>query len=234
MSSNAIGYVTAAGSGSTVVYLTQTSGEFLAGEQISINGVTSTPRTIDEFVNYSAENIKSVQQTAVAPYLQNFSADLLLNPVALPGGVELININTSTITSGSSIPFSGIAVGDVISWNDIPSGGNDPIYARITAVAADARSFTIANMAASGGVDGVYNGTIGANANRVPAKLRVSEIWAKNDDGGLYEVLPDTNIASVDLSNSSLSISAQITGQSVVGSAATVSINDLNDFNSIF
>ena len=101
MSSNATGYVTAAGSGSTVIYLTQTSGEFIVGEQLSINGVTNTTRTVQETINYNPNDIRSVKQTAVAPYLQDFTADSSLNSVSLPGGIRDITINGITVTCGT-------------------------------------------------------------------------------------------------------------------------------------
>tara|TARA_Y100001973_G_scaffold100689_1_gene162267 strand:- start:1054 stop:8409 length:7356 start_codon:yes stop_codon:yes gene_type:complete len=226
LSSNATGYTTAAGSGASDVYLTQTSGEFLIGEQISINGSTSPVRTIQATINYSANDIRSVKQAAVAPYLQDFTADSSLIPIPLLG-INVCNINGTTVTSGSSIPFSGIKVGDIISYPK-PTSGEVPIYNKITAISPDSRSFTISNMTDSGGVAGVYDGTA-SSSNRVETSLRIAQIWNKSDTGPLYEVLPDPNISSVDLASSSLSISAQITGQKVVGAAATVTIDDLKD-----
>tara|TARA_R100000655_G_scaffold18831_1_gene39547 strand:- start:3913 stop:11277 length:7365 start_codon:yes stop_codon:yes gene_type:complete len=226
LSSNATGYVTAAGSGSTVIYLTQTSGEFIVGEQLSINGVTNTTRTVQETINYNPNDIRSVKQTAVAPYLQDFTADSSLNPVSLPGGLRDISISGTTVTCGTSIPFSGIKVGDVISYN--ASNAEVPTYNKITSIAPDARSFQVGNMQDSGGVAGVYNGTV-QNATFADARLRIAQLWTKDDTAPLYELLPEPNISSVDLLSSSLNISAQITSQSVVGSAATVSIDDVKD-----
>ena len=226
LSSNATGYVTAAGSGSNVIYLTQTSGEFIVGEQLSINGVTNTTRTVQETINYNPNDIRSVKQTAVAPYLQDFTADSSLNSVSLPGGIRDITINGNTVTCGTSIPFSGIEVGDVISYN--ASNAQVPTYNKITSIAPDARSFQVGNMQDSGGVAGVYNGTV-QNATFADARLRIAQLWTKGETAPLYELLPEPNISSVDLASSSLNISAQITSQSVVGSASTVSIDDVKD-----
>ena len=224
--SNATGY-SSVGNGSAEVYLSQTSGQFVVGEQISINGITNTARTIQETIDYSANDIRSVKQSAVAPYLQDFTADSSLIPVPLPGIEGGVNVFSSEITSATSLPFSGLKVGDIISYN--PSNASTvPIYCKLTAISADARTLTISNATDSGGVAGVYDGTV-ANATFATARLRISQIWSKDDTGALYEELPESNISSVDLLSSSLSISAQITGQKVVGSASTVSIDDLKD-----
>ena len=227
LNSNATGYATAAGSGASDVYLTQTSGIFLEGEQISINGITDTVRTIQGVTTYTPSDIKSVKQTAVAPYLQDFTADSSLIAVSIPGGIRDITIYSNTVTSGTSLPFTGLKVGDVISYNK-GIGSEVPTYNKITEIATDARSFTVSNMTDSSGVTGVYDGTV-SNATFADARLRITQVWNKSDTGALYEPLPESNISSVDLLSSSLSISAQITGQSVVGSAATVSIDDLKD-----
>ena len=221
LNSNATGYTTAVGSGVTTVHLSQTSGRFSAGEQISINGITDTSRTIQEVVTHNARDIKSVKQSAVAPYLQDFTANTSFTSQLLGNGISDVEISGTSVTAGK--PFSGIKAGDIIQYN---GGQTDTTYNRVTVVSSDSMTLTVAAMGQN--VSGVYNGSI-QTGERTGVRLAVGSIWTKTDTGALYEVLPSPNISSVDFSASTLSISAQITGQSVIGSAATVSINDVND-----
>ena len=91
--------------------------------------------------------------------------------------------------------------------NDIISvvEGSTLRYNVITSIASDLSSVGIA---ATTSVDGVFTGTVITTGNYT-ANLRVAEI--KNSENGfLYANLPESNISSVDLSNSQLSISKQI------------------------
>ena len=224
--SGATGYATAAGGGLTTVYVRQTSGTFMVGEQILINGVDTLPRSITAIEAYTGSDIKSVKQTATSPYVQNFTADARLNTVDLPNGITAVQVSSGTMTFVGGV-ISGIKANDIIKVKPTASadGSSDLFFVRVTEVAADALTATVADIGQS--VAGVYKGTgagsLGA-CNAWLGRSRVDDI-----EGGLYERLPDSNISSVDLSSSVLRLSAQVTGIDAVGSASTISFSDVKD-----
>ena len=223
--SGATGYATAAGGGLTTVYLRQTSGTFMVGEQILINGVDALPRSITAVIAYTGSDIKSVKQTAASPYVQNLTADAQLNTVDLPNGITIAEISGSTLRAIGA-PFN-LKVGDIVKLKPTASSSSSSVftYARITAIAADSLTATIA--APGQNVSGVYNGTSVSGLGSVLIWLGRSRV--DDIEGGLYERLPDSNVASVDLSSSVLRLSAQVTGIDAVGSASTISFSDVKD-----
>ncbi len=221
LNSGAIGYANAAGSGATVM-LSQVSGRFIVGEQISINGINYS-RSIVEVITYGDEDIKAVKQTKdSSSYWQDFVADVSLSLKVLPGIVD-IAISGSTITSPQG-PFNGIKVGDIIAY---PTTDTDINYNRVTFVAGNLLSLTVEALGQS--VVDVYNGSVGGAGEYSNFRGAVGKIWSRGNNSPLYEVLPQPNIASVDLSSSNLIVSAQLTNQSISGAAATVSVNNLSD-----
>ena len=223
--SGASGYATAAGGDSTTVFLRQTSGTFITGEQLIISGVDTLPRSITAVDTYNSNDIKSVKQTATSPYAQNFTADAQLDTLDLPNGITTVELSSSTLRAIGN-PFS-LKVNDIVKLKPTASAGgtSDLIYGRVSAVATDGLTVTIASPGQD--VAGVYKGTSVASLGTCLAWLGRSRV---NDiDGGLYERLPDPNISSVDLSSSILRISAQVTGVAAVGLAATVSFSDVKD-----
>ena len=224
--SGANGYATAAGGASTTVYLRQTSGTFMVGEQILINGVDTLPRSITAVAAYTGSDIKSVKQTATSPYVQNLTADAQLDTVDLPNGITMVQLSSGTLTPIGGV-LSGIKVNDIVKVKATASadGLSYLTYVRITAIAANSLSATFADIGQT--VVGVYKGTGAGSVGACNAWLGRSRI---NDiEGGLYERLPDSNIASVDLSSSVLRLSAQVTGIDAVGSASTISFSDVKD-----
>ena len=224
-SSGASGYATVDGSGSAVIYLRQTSGSFSVGEQIQLDGV-DFPRTIKSVQTYSTDDIKSVyQSTSTSGYAIAFLADSYLEKFTLPNGVTSVNIDgsTGTTTSNGSV-FTGIKIGSIIRYQE--PGTTVETFNRVTGVSADGLSITLATVTSVSNVcegslpsTGLYNVSIGMPTIR------------NNTAGFLYTPLPNKNIASVNLSGSNLSISAQVT-VSVAFGEAEISISDFGLTNS--
>ena len=80
LSSGASGFAIDAGGNSATVKLRDTSGTFIAGEQIRINGLTTVARSIKTVTAHRLEDIKSVYQdsSAFAGFAFDFSGDLVL------------------------------------------------------------------------------------------------------------------------------------------------------------
>ena len=96
------------------------------------------------------------------------------------------------------IPFKE---GDLISVVQ----GNSLRYNRVVTVSSDLASLTITNIPS---VNGVFTGTAISNGDYT-ANLRKAQI-RNSENGFLYANLPESNISSVDLSNSQLLITKQI------------------------
>jgi hypothetical protein len=111
-SSGATGYATADGGGSTTVSLRQTSGNFIKGEQILINGVEITPRTIKTIVVYGSQDIESVYQASSTGFPVAFLADASGDPKITKEEngylyTKLPNDNISSVNLGdSNLAFS--------------------------------------------------------------------------------------------------------------------------------
>jgi hypothetical protein len=205
-SSGASGYAVAAG-GSDTINLSQTSGTFSVGEQLIINGI-DFPRTIRTVTSYSAEDIKSVyQSTSVSELPVNFNADCLLERFKLPNGLNQLTINSDGSVTSANI-FTGIKTDSIIRYQRV--GFNTETYNRVSSVAADGLSMTVVGIDT---VSGVFDGSLPSNTIQPTTVLLGSAIIRNEGAGYLYAKLPDSNISSVNLSDSLLTVSEQITGE---------------------
>ena len=221
LSSGAIGYVTTAVSGTTV-WVNQVNGTFIANEKISVNGVSKS-LSINLVSSYNSRDIKSVKQAASGVYKKALQADVSLTAASLPNGIVEASINVTTLTAGQGKLFTGIKKNDIIQYKIQAQG--DVTYNKVSSVSSDGLSVSLSTLGQS--IEGVYYGQA-VTAGNYDIKLATGAIWpSSSSNSGLYEVLPQRNISSLDLSNSNLTVSAQITGQEVVGAAATVSVVDL-------
>ena len=227
-SSGASGYAISAGGGSVAISLRQTSGTFSVGEQLIINGV-DFPRTIKSVTSYSTQDIKSVYQgTGVSGLPVNFNADCLLERFRLPNGV-----NQLTITSGGSVTsagnvFTGIKTDSVIRYQRV--GFNTETYNRVSSVSPDGLSITVVGITS---VSGVFDGGLPSSTIQ-PTVLLGSAIIRNQTNGYLYTKLPDSNISSVNLSDSLLTFSSQITGKTISGGRVTIKNSDIIGISSAF
>jgi len=203
-SSGASGYAVAAGSGSTL-NLNQTSGTFVTNEQIIINGIDS-PLTVSSFTVNGIKEIKSVSTSSGGGF-PAFTADTVLSRKKLGNGISEVNISGSTVTSPGKL-FSGVEVGDILRYQE---SSGDETFNRVTAVSSDLSSLTVAGIAT---VSGVFDG--GIHDGKFKAELGIPEL-RNNENAYLYAKLPESNISSVNFTDSQLSISRQITGETTDG-----------------
>ena len=221
LDSGATGYIVSS-STSASRNLYQVTGSFIKNEEVSVNGIPSGIM-VENVHSYNIRDVLSVwQDKTVSGLTQNFSANIVLNEFPFPNGINEIRINSSILTAGNEF-ITGIQTGNIVKYQlavDVPT------YNRVTAVAPDGKSLTLGAM--SGAVSGVFETTVQAGTHN-NVKIMGANLWSSDNNGGLYEVLPKQNISSVDLSNSSIVVSSQITGQSISGAAATVSIDNVTD-----
>ena len=155
--------------------------------------------TIASVTQNTIDQLKSVKQTGISNF-PDFSADAVLISKKFSNGISEINVASTTVTSPGKL-FSGVKEGDLISVVQ----GNSLRYNRVVTVSSDLASLTITNIPS---VNGVFTGTAISNGDYT-ANLRKAQI-RNSENGFLYANLPESNISSVDLSNSQLAITKQI------------------------
>jgi hypothetical protein len=248
-SSGASGFAVAAGGASSTINLRQTSGTFSVGEQLIINGL-DFPRTIRTVIAYSTEDIKSVKQTTTVSGLStNFTANCFLEKFRLPNGIIGVTITGGNTLFSPGKIFTGVKVGSIIRYTsaisqnslsialrdgEVVGIGTDltttEIFNRVVAVSADGTSLSISSITS---VPDVFSGNV-TNGNFSDIFIGAASI--KNEESGfLYAQLPDPNVSSVNLSDSLLTISEQITGQTTNSSGVlTLNSSQITGVSSAF
>jgi len=217
LSSGASGYVTSAGpSGTNTLTLVNTSGNFIAGEQISINGTTVVSRAIKHIFTYTADDIKSIfQDTSADPTLQtNFAADTVLYSKFAPdfNASDTVQITTGGQVTSPGKSFLGISTNTIVSYQ-VP--GNTLVsYNRVSNVAKSGDSMTLAAIPSASNVN---VGTLpGSTLDNIKFNVVVPSV--KNPGtGAMYAPLTYQNVSDVQLSQANLIITTQVKEQSTNG-----------------
>ena len=217
VSSGATGYASANGGGTTIQFLTQTSGTFIIGEQVIINEDPEFSRSIADVTAYGAHDVKSVYQdtSSATGYTVDFVADTVLNNWT-PEQFNVVD-NISLTGAAATVPgknWTGVNLGSIIKY--IKPAATLPTFNRISAISADLNSVTLQSCPDIAGVcDGTLSPSSGYEASSFT--LAVPEIDVKNTKG-LYAPLGESNISDVSLANSTLIVNRNLTGESTDGS----------------
>ena len=229
LSSGATGYLSVVNGND--YSLSQTSGKFLVGEQVIINENDQYKTSITGMTIYDTSDIKAVFQDADAlntALHTNFIADTVLYEQEL----ERFGVKDQLVVSGGNIGRvagrdfsgeSGIKVGSILKYQ---TGSASPTFNTVSAIRADGTAVTLAATPAA--ISGVNLSAV-ANGSYT-FSLMVPRI-RQYGFNGLYSTLPVENIASVDLANSDLTITKQITGKSVTSNSLTLTVADAVDVN---
>jgi len=223
-SSGASGYAISAGDESTTIKLRQTSGTFIVGEQIQINGIDLYPRSISAVTVYDSSDIKQVyQSTVVSGFSTSFLADSVLSK-ELPIGFnpsDTINIDNGGVVTSPGKFFNSIKVGSIIRYQ--LSGSAYEKYNKVSSISADGSSMTVVSV---NSLTGICDGTVGVTTN---VSFSVGSPKIRNSDKGfLYAELPNSNISSVDLNGSQLSFCAQSISAKSSSSPIVLSVSDFS------
>ena len=231
LSSNATGYVAEKRNGAGFS-LNQTSGNFLVGEQVIINENEDYKVAIEAITAFSTEDIKSVYQdsNAINTALQtDFIADAVLYERTPPNFTITDKLvvsggNTGKVSGRFFSAITGIKTDAILKYQ---TGASDPSFNIISSIAADGTEIGLASPASS--VTGVYqNAVTNGESNFSLMVPKISNVQSS----GLFVELPEINIASVDLANSDLVITRQLTGKATNGSGEmTLTTADALDAN---
>lgn len=219
INSGASAYVVTSPNGSDLVTIAQVSGTFISGEPIKVNGVRSLSRSIKSIKKYSSEDIKSLWQDTTSfsngTINTDFVADTVLYKEIATGFSisDRITVTTSGQVTCQGRSFIGIRSDAIIAYQI--QGTSDLTYNKVDSVSSDGNTMTVS--AITPNVAGISNGSLPASTLTTTFNILTPKI--KNQDKSkLYQPLGKNNISNVDLSNSELICSYQITGQSSSGS----------------
>ena len=254
MSSGATGYI-ADRPNPGEISLTQVSGKFIAGERLQFNGQNSitaagistsyTGSNVVEVINYSVNDIKSVHQKSKAvsnnELPTNFSADAVLYNTILPNfsitdqlTVEGVDASTATATCDTR-RFAGkvgLRTDSIVGFHT--AGALHETWLRADAISANGEELTLKTFS-GGSVLGVCDSVQSLSASATldsTFRIKTPKIINLNSSG-LYSRLPKRNVSSVDLSNSTLIISKQLTGANVkTDGSGVIEVNTSDAFDS--
>ena len=254
MSSGATGYI-ADRPNPGEISLTQVSGKFIAGERLQFNGQNSitaagistsyTGSNVVEVINYSVNDIKSVHQKSKAvsnnELPTNFSADAVLYNTILPNfsitdqlTVEGVDASTATATCDTR-RFAGkvgLRTDSIVGFHT--AGALHETWLRADAISANGEELTLKTFS-GGSVLGVCDSVQSLSASATldsTFRIKTPKIINLNSSG-LYSRLPKRNVSSVDLSNSTLIISKQLTGANVkTNGSGVIEVNTSDAFDS--
>jgi hypothetical protein len=208
LSSGATGYVVSAPVNNQIT-LTQTSGSFSSGERILINESNVFNRSITRIVSHDTSDIKSVFQdyTTVSGITTDFVADTVLRESS-PTGFKLtdkITINPSLgIATCPGKVFTGIRSDTIIVYQK--DGENLQTFNRVVNVSSDARTLFISGINT---VPNVNEGSLPLNTTSFTFNIASPSI-RNIESARLYAPLTSKNVSFVNLNNSNLTISKQI------------------------
>jgi len=208
LSSGASGYLSSAASSATVT-LSNTSGTFIVGEQVSINGTTVISRSINQIFAFTKDDIKSVFQNApgITPAMKvNFSADSVLTPRIAPDftASDTITIGTAGIATSPGRSFIGISTNSIIGYQK--PNQNLITYNRVVRVFPEGNRIELGSVPS---ISNVNDGTLPTSELNVSFTLQTPNV-VDGANTSMYATLTNQNVSSVNLSDANLVISTQI------------------------
>ena len=233
LSSGATGYLAAKPSASTFS-LTQTSGTFIQGEQVIFNEDTSTSAAIVSLVAFTTDDIRSVYQdcTTLNSSIQtDFIADAVLYDRFLPNffvtdQLTITPSGTATCPGRFFSGATGIKTDSLIKYQK--GHFRVPTLNRVDSISADGTSITLTALNNTGIITAVAEGSLPGLTTTSSFSIAVPKI-VNLDQSYLYSELPKKNISSVNLSDSSLTITRQVTGLSVSSGSLTITSSQALD-----
>ena len=208
--SGASGYVVS--HAGEVFKLDQTSGSFVVGEEIEINGGSIT-RSITKINVYGAQDIKSIfQGTGGGTGLSTaFVADTVLESKTPKNFsiTDTLDISAAGIATCAGRNFAGIKTDTIIKYQI--SGKTVETFNRVIGVSTDGLKMTLE---AVENVAGVCDGSL-PSGTTINTTFSIGASSIKNSDKAhLYASLNSKNISNVSFSGSNLLVERQASGKS--------------------
>jgi hypothetical protein len=224
--SGASAFLVSSVSNGSVLTLYETEGNFVLNESLIFDGI-GNGRIATAITSYSISDVKSVFGTNNGVVgVNTFSADVIQS-TSFNVGIASITAKSggvSTVTSANPLfPGSFAKIGSVVQYSDL-STSQDPILAKVVSVGSS--TITIESVA---NVAGVANGTLPtASYNATDFKVLSTKLKSSSDNT-LYTKLPKNNIASVNLTDASLTIRKTFTVNISSGQLSTPVVAGANE-----
>ena len=237
LSSGAIGYV--AGVNSSEINVSQTTGQFVVGEQLRFNesdnvvGQDNSTSSIVKIWSYSTDDIKSVYQASANSGLngsKNFVADSVLYDRILPNfkitdQLEIKNSGGTTTATCLGKRFSGavgIKTDAIISYQTGYGSQGLIVYNRVNVISADGSIIGLDAVEDLAGTNSQGQALTFISGDTPTAGVTTTSTFTVKvpriinlGRSGLYSQLPKRNISTVDLSDSNLTITRQAVNRTV-------------------
>ena len=230
-SSGAVGFSAEAPTTFSTLKLTQTSGKFIRGEQLEVNGV-DFPVGVGTVITFGINDIKSVRQAGVTDFPTFFSRTVL-QKAPLPNNVTDIILNSSgiaSVTNATDGGFLGLKNFDTIIY-DNPEY-DEQVFNTVSTVSDTGRNATLLATAVGTGVTNVFTGALPTGTPRRIFKAFLGVPVIRTNDTGLVAPLPDQNISSLGLDRSNILINEQLTGEQVTGNDLVINTSQLSGITS--
>ena len=228
-SSGASGFAVKAGGGLEIINLNETSGSFVRGEQIQINGI-DFPRTVGLVTAYSTRNIKSIDGGSNA---SKFKADTVSSRFRLPNDVINVTLSKTTLEGDTATAVEGdfarLRPGDILMYNK--PGARTLTFNRVKFV--DPNNPKGLRLEKTTDVTGLRDGELVDTSNNT--NLITVQMFAAapivTGTGQLYAPFDMPNVSDVELTDSSIKITDRAISQSVTGNQLTLTTS--SQFSSI-
>ena len=232
-SSGAIGFSAEATASFSRLKLTQTSGNFIRGEQLEVNGV-DFPVGVGTVITFGINDIKSVRQQGVTDF-PTFFGRTVLQKAPLPNNVTDIILSTSgiaTATNAADGGFLGITTDSTIIY-DNPEY-DEQVHNIVGSISDVGRDATLIATAVGSGVTNVFTGALPTGISTLSRSFKafLGIPVIRTNDTGLVAPLPDQNISSLGLDRSNILITKQLTGEQVTGNDLVINTSQLSGITS--
>jgi len=234
LSSGAFGYVAEEATTSDEISLYQTTGKFVAGEKLIFNGadsvvgVDTSNASVVNVWSYTTEDIKSVYQAAAnAGSSVNFTADSVLYDKILPNfsSTDQLSVENDGVGVAKAKSFGkyftgavGLKTDAIIQYNS--ENSENIVYNRVDSIEADGSILHLKAVETLSGYNPQGN-PLAFILGDVPTGIVTSTFRVKTPKiinlgrSGLYSPLPKRNISTIDLSDSNLVVTRQLTSQGI-------------------
>ena len=201
--SGATGFLKDAVTVGTALTVYEVEGDFIQNEALIFDGVPDG-RIAIAVTAHTLADVKSVYATNDGNTgINTFNADVIQSPSIIVGVATITAASggVSTVRSSNNAFPSAFEVGDLVEYTNSSATLTDPTMSRVTSVGTD----TIAIEAVTV-VPGVVAGALPTSSINVSDFRLVTTKLDSSSDNTLYTLLPKTDVASVDLSDASLTI----------------------------
>ena len=218
-----------------IATLSQTAGTFIKGEELTVNGI-DLGRSITNVSAINVQRIKSISQPTSSGFPNisgdGFIADSSLSEFNLPNGISNVNISASsgggsgvsTVTAGGQA-FSGLRVGSVLKYNQV--GLSTQTFNKVSEISSDGLSIKIEPLTT---VAGVFEGGL-PSSDITAAEMKAMAPLVRGN-GTLFQQLNNSNVESVDLSRSNLTVTKQIPSKTISSGSVSSSVATDTDLTS--